>query len=425
MDRPNILYIICHDLGRHLGCYGDATVPSPNLDRLAGQGVRFTNFYGASTPCSPARGCLMTGRYAHCQGLMGLAHIGWGYHPGTRTVAHDLAGAGYLTALIGFQHESPDVNKLGYQHIWRDSTRSDLVADETIRFLGSEAPRRQPFFLSVGISEVHLPFDRDYYRFDDPAEVALPGFLPDNDETRRQMAMFHGAIRFMDQHVGRIIEALDRSDLAGSTVVVFTTDHGMAFPRAKSTLYDPGIGVAAIVRMPAAAGVGGTVCDDLISGVDLRPTLCELAGVAIAPEVQGRSFAAVLRGQGQHDARTEIFSEKNYHNHYDPCRCVRTQRYKYIRNFRDGPFALLPTDIEMAFPARCRRGDLNAPRPAEELYDLSADPWEENNLIDSPEHAQVRDQLRERLQAWMERTNDPVLENPLIPYPPEQFADRW
>jgi len=420
--KPNILYMICHDLGRHLSCYGDPTIRSPNLDKLAGEGVRFTNFFGASTPCSPARGCRMTGRYAHCQGLMGLAHKGWEYQPGTRSVVHDLNDAGYLTRLVGFQHETARPETLGYRQRWQESTRSDLVADEAIRFLGSSEACRGPFFLSVGVGEVHLPFDRDYYEFADPAEVALPAFLPDNEPTRRQMAMFHGAIRFMDEHLGRIVSALDDSPLRRNTIVIFTTDHGMAFPRAKSTLYDPGIGITLIFRMPESMGPGGSVRQELISGVDLRPTVCELAGAPIPDEVQGSSFASLLTGQGNYRARTEIFSEKNYHNHYDPIRCVRTDRYKYIWNLREAPYGLLPSDIEEAFPPRSRRPDLSAPRPEEELYDLSADPDEDHNLIGRAEHAEAADQLRAKLRQWMERTGDPFLSDKLIPYPPKQFA---
>jgi len=268
---------------------------------------------------------------------------------------------------------------------------------------------------------VHLPFDRDFYDYDDPAEVALPAFLPDNPHNREQMAMFHGAIRFMDVHVGRIVDALDEAGLTDSTIVVFTTDHGMAFPRAKSTLYDAGIGVTLIIRLPAAIGPGGQVRDELLSAVDIRPTLCALAGAPVGQGVQGRSFAPLLTGEQGYQPRAEAFSEKNYHDHFDPVRCVRTDRYKYIRNCRDSIKALLPCDIELHFPHRSRRPDLREPRPAEELYDLQADPGEEANLIDSPNHAAVRDDLRVRLDRWMAETDDPILTDPLIPYPPGQF----
>ncbi len=254
--------------------------------------------------------------------------------------------------------------------------------------------------------------------------MALPPFLPDNDLTRRQMAMFHGAIRFMDHHVGRLLGALDASGLRDNTIVIFTTDHGMAFPRAKSTLYDPGIGTACIVRMPEPTGLRGKTHEHLISSVDLRPTLCELGRARTGEEVDGRSFAALLAGGGEYRPRSDLFSEKNYHNHFDPCRCVRTDRYKYIRNFRDQIYGLMPSDIEMAFPARWRRRDLDAPRPPEELYDLAADPWEARSLIDDDAHAAARDELRRKLQEWMEQTHDPILKGRFIPYPPEQFAAR-
>jgi arylsulfatase A-like enzyme len=321
---------------------------------------------------------------------------------------------------VGFQHESRRAETLGYQRVWQESRSSDRVADEVIRFLHS-SDAGGPFFLSVGLEEVHLPFDRPRYRFDEPEKVALPSFLPDNEHNRRQMAMFHGAIRFMDLHVGRMLSALEDSPARDATVVVFTTDHGMAFPRAKSTLYDAGIGTALLVRMPPGAGATGAVRDQLLSAIDLRPTLCRLAGISSGTDVQGRSFAGLLTG-GEFHKRTEAFSEKNYHNHYDPIRCVIARGCKYIRNLRDAPNLLLPSDIAEAFPPRSRRPDSYAPRPKEELYNLSADPGEENNLADSPAHQAICGQLRDRLQQWMEQTADPLLTMEVIPYPPEQFA---
>ncbi len=418
--KPNIVYFICHDLGRHLACYGDQTIRSPHLDAMASEGVLFTNLVGASTPCSPARGCRMTGRYAHSQGLIGLVNRGWDYPTTPRSIINDLNDAGYFTQLVGFQHEASDVAELGYQGVWKDSVRADKVADRAIEFLGSEAASRQPFFLSMGTFEVHLPFDKPEYQPADPSEVALPSFLPDNEITRRQMAMFHGSIRFMDEQFGRILAALDASDLRNNTIVVFTTDHGMAFPRAKSTLYEAGIGVATIVRMPKSLGGRTGVCDELLSGIDLRGTLCELAGAPVGPDVQGRSFAPLLTGQGEYQPREEVFSEKNFHDCFDPIRCVRTRQYKYLRSFGDVTNLPLPQDIKRTFPPESLRSDALAPRPAEELYDLGADPGEETNLIDSPEHAAVRDDLRARLQAWMEQTDDPILSGEQIPCPPEQ-----
>ena len=425
--KPNILYFIVHDLGQHLACYGDGTIPSPNLDRLAAEGVKFTHFFGASTPCSPARGCRMTGRYSHDQGLMGLVNRGWDYPEPRRSIVHDLNEAGYFTQLVGFQHESSNVDELGYQavseHPERPRHRADKVADEAIRFLASDAAARQPFFLSMGTFEVHLPFDKEEYVPDDPADVALPGFLPDNEVTRGEMAKFHGSIRFMDEQFGRIMTALDASPMRDNTIVVFTTDHGMAFPRAKSTLYDSGIGVALIVRMPKSLAGPRGVCDELLSGIDLRPTLCELAGAEIDPDVQGRSFAALLTGSGDYVSRAEVFSEKNFHDCFDPIRCIRTDRYKHLRSFSETTNLPLPQDILRTFPPESLRGDAFDPRPAEELYDLQADPGEENNLAGSPDHAAVLDDLRGRLQRWMEETNDPILSGEQIPYPPEQPMD--
>jgi arylsulfatase A-like enzyme len=180
--------------------------------------------------------------------------------------------------------------------------------------------------------------------------------------------------------------------------------------------------VSLIVRMPPGAGSAGEVRGELLSSVDIRPTLAALAGAECEADIPGRSFAPLLTGEGTYEPREEVFSEKNFHDHYDPIRAIRNERYRYVRNFRPGPNLLLPSDIQRDFPPTSRRPDHFAPRPAEELYDLQADPGEETNLIDRPDLAAVRDDLRARLDRWMESTDDPLLTTDLIPWPAEQFG---
>lgn len=438
-DRPNILLVHWHDLGRHLGTYGRTGVPSPHVDALAEQGIRFDGAHCTAPLCSPARGSLFTGRYPHHNGLLGLAHLGWEYAPGTRTLPALLGEAGYRTALAGMQHESSRPETLGYDEVFalrrghEDREYCGPVTDAAVGWLeraagaagaagadGSEAgPGGRPFFLVVGFEETHRPYPTDRYPPDDPRSVTVPGFLPDNDWTRDDLASFQGSVRVADEATGRLLAALERLGLAEDTWVIFTTDHGTAFPRAKSTLYDPGTEVALVMRPPAAwrAPLGAT--DRLFSHVDLLPTALESLGLQPPPEVQGVSHAAWLAGGDPAPARDRVHTEKNFHDVYDPMRAVRTRRHKYVRSFEPRPRLALPGDIE-ASPTRRGYGDDHLrPRAAEELYDLDADPYERVNLAADPSHRDLRDQLAADLRRWQTDTEDPLLEGPLagVPWP--------
>ncbi len=395
---------------------------SPNLDRLAAEGVRFANCYSASTPCSPARGCLMTGRYAHCNGQIGLTHRGFPLPDEEKTIVDHLNAAGYLTAHIGLQHERHDPLANRYQVNDQETTHCEAVAQKAATFLRGRAEEGgAPFYLNAGFFEVHLPFERPEYRPDDPAAVLVPGWLPDSPRVREELARFNGAIRFMDEAVGVILDALRETGLERDTLVMFTTDHGMAFPRAKGTLYDPGIGVALILRPPPGLDRAGLVVDDLVSHIDIAPTFLDAAGVPIPNSIQGRSFWGLL-ADGDYEPRECVFAEKNFHDCYDPVRCVRTQHYKYLRSFETRPKVIISTDIRRS-PASDEMWPWAAePREAEELYDLRADPLEMKNIAAGPEAASVREELAARLDEWMQQTADPLLTGPL-PAPQEARVD--
>jgi len=412
-QQMNLLHIICHDAGRHLGCYGRADVPSPNLDRLAGEGVRFANCFTVSPPCSPARGALMTGRYAHSNGQVGLAHRGFELPENQRTITDYLNEAGYLTANIGLQHERKDPTKNRYQHDEHESNHCEVVAEKVVAFLEQQAKQAgPPFYLNAGFSEVHLPFDRAEYTPGDPARVSVPGWLPDNEGVREELARFNGAIGLMDQAVGTILAGLERTGLSENTLVMFTTDHGMAFPRAKGMLYDPGIGVALMMRMPPGRGPQGLAVHDIISSIDIAPTLLEAAGVSIPETIQGRSFLGLLTG-GAYEPRLSLFAEKNYHDSYDPIRCVRTGRLKYLRNFERRRKIVLASDQKRSSAAREMWPWVEEAREPEELYDLEADPYEMNNLAGEDDMKAVLEDLRGQLERWMEETGDPLLAGPV------------
>ncbi|HJN15140.1 MAG TPA: sulfatase-like hydrolase/transferase, partial [Armatimonadota bacterium] len=316
--------------------------------------------------------------------------------------------------LFGHQHEGKDVTRLGFQHLADRSVGTEChgVADQAARFLRNRGQGRHPFYARVGFGEVHRPYER--YEPADPSSVAMPPFLTDTQGARQDVAMFHGAVRTMDQAVGTLLSALDETGLRDDTVVVFTTDHGIAFPRAKSTLYDPGLNTALLMRWSGGLA-GGREADELLSNVDLMPTLLEVAGVQQPTDLTGRSFLSLLQG-GRYEPNTEVFAEKNTHVD-DHKRCIRTERHKYIRNYDDGPALRLPTDIEMSLTRR-DMGDAHlGPRAEFELYDLEADPWEQENLAGSAARSEVERDLACRLDAFLEATNDPILEGS-VPRPP-------
>ena len=406
-SRPPILLVICHDLGQYLGCLG-APIETPNLDGLAQDGVLFTNYCCTAASCSPSRGSIMTGRYPHNNGLVGLAHIGWEIGAQDVTLPMHLNAAGYSTHLFGHQHEHSEPARLGYRHIQLDGADARSASATLIGFLESVEPGGQPFFVSTGIAEPHRPYEREGYDRDDPDKLQPLPYLPDRPGIREDLAGLHGLIWRLDESIGKITAALERTGLAEDTLLIFTTDHGIAMPRAKGTCYDPGIQTALIVRWPGRFE-GGRRQDELLTNCDLLPTLLDLAGARTPSCVEGRSFLPLLDG-GDYQPREDIFAEMTWHDKYNPMRCVRTNDHKYIRNFGDRPLVYIPADIYVA-PAGQEMKDefYGSRRPPEELYDLRSDPLEMHNLIDDPAYAEVAERLRARVQDWMVETDDPLL----------------
>jgi arylsulfatase A-like enzyme len=405
---PNILYLHSHDTGRCVQPYGHQ-VPTPNIQRLADQGVLFRQAFSAAATCSGSRAALLTGQWPHVNGMMGLAHRGWSLHEPSRHLLHTLREAGYHSALVGEQHVSEDPSDLGYDHIVElGTTRVHDVAPAARELIFEGLP--EPFFFSVGFFETH----REYF---EPSSVrdALyslpPSHLPDTPETRRDMASFKASARSLDQGVGAVLEALDGQGLGANTLVILTTDHGLAVPGAKSTLYDRGLGVMLILRGPGFTG--GTVSEALVSQVDLFPTMCDLAGLDVPEWAHGRSLLEEPRSDD--DA---IFAEITYHAAYEPQRAIRTPRWKYIRRYGDRTRPVLANvDDGPTKDALLASGWGDRAIAAEQLFDLAVDPGEGTNLAGDAGCAPVLDELRDRLARWMADTRDPLLDGP-VPAPP-------
>jgi N-sulfoglucosamine sulfohydrolase len=409
---PNIVYLHSHDTGRHVQPYGHQ-IPTPNIQRIADQGLLFRQAFCAAPSCSGSRACLLTGQWAHVNGMTGLAHRGWELADYGRHIVHPLRAAGYWSALVGEQHVSADPGVLGYDHLVDiGTTRVASIAPAALQLLRSRPP--EPFFLSIGFFETH----REFF---EPSSVrdalygAPPGQLPDTPVTRADMAAFKASARSLDQGVGVVLHGLDEAGLADNTLVVLTTDHGLPFPGAKATLSDRGLGVMLIIRGPGGFH-GGHVIDSLISHVDLYPTLLELAGAPMPDDVHGYSLLPVARREVS-EVREELFAELTYHAAYDPQRAIRTDRHKLIRHFGERLEPVLPNvDDSPSKSLLISAGWGGDPRPRLELYDLIMDPAEMRNLAEVDEYSQLRAGLDHRLHDWMADTDDPLVNGP-VPAP--------
>ena len=410
---PNILYIHSHDSGRYLSPYGHP-VPTPNLKKLALEGVLFRQAFCAAPTCSPSRACLLTGQYAHQNGMLGLAHRGFAMNDYRRHILHTLRDGGYRSVLAGLQHIADKPEKIGYDELLRPrSNRAADVAPAAVSFLNRKP--KEPFFLDVGFFETHREYPRPTAN-DDPRYLMPPSPIPDTAATRADMAGFHASARVLDDGIGHVLEALERNGLAANTLVVSTTDHGIAFPRMKCNLTDAGWGVSLILRGPGIFS-GGKVTDALVSHVDLFPTLCEAAGVKAPAWLEGRPLAPLLRGESA-QVRGEAFAEVNYHASYEPQRAVRTRRYKYVRRYGDRSAPVLPNcDDSPSKSLWLDSGWRERPDDREQLYDLVFDPAEQRNLAGDSRAGEALREMRGRLDSWMSRTEDPLLHGP-VPAPP-------
>ena len=422
-ERPNILLLTSHDTGDWFHCCGHTTVSSPSIDALAAEGIRFSRHFCTSPVCTPSRGAMLTGRYPQTNGLMGLVQTpySWRYRKGERHLSHILKDAGYQTVLVHHQHETRELEQLGFQTaigLTRDEYFSDSyrrfrpaseVAERVADYLSGEAGQSRPFYAQVGFFETHTPHDFGGSRPYDAEGVEIPPHISDDEQARRKFASLQGSVRSLDNAIGIIVEALKETGLADNTIVVLTVDHGPEFPRSKWCVYDAGIRTALIIRWPEGGIVGGRSCSHITSNVDLLPTLLELIDGPVPENVQGRSFVAAALNPDAEPARDTAFAMMHSHYRWHEARCIRTESHKLIWNF--SPSRERPMPCSLGWRGR------GPERPVLELYDIEADPWEMNNLAEEKSPQPLRTELHRRLMDWMQSVQDPILEGPIItPY---------
>lgn len=436
-DRPNIVFIIGDDISwDDFGCYGSATARTPHTDRLARQGIRFTNAYLTASSCSPSRNSFSTGRYPHNNGAGSELH---------RPVAAHLVRfpallrtAGYHTVLSGKNHMPQAKPAAGEPE---PPAPFDVIDDGQVpgnhgghgRWVEhlQKRPRDRPFFAWFAALDAHRAWDGDnewdaaaYGPKHDPARVRVPPFLVDDEATRRDLASYANEVTRFDHFIGRVVAELERQGILDQTLIFITADNGRPFPRAKTRLHDSGMKAPFVAHWPAGIRNPGTPRAGLISAIDLAPTILDVAGVAAPASFQGVSFRPLFAVP---DARVRrfAFSEHNWHDYAANARAVRDGEYLYLVNFQpaapwQGPADSVRSPSHASLVSAQAAGRLDraqqdvflAPRPTEELYRTAGDPDQLTNLATDPRHADALLRLRGVMRQWREETADSVPADP-------------
>jgi len=433
-DRPLSVLLMtaddlhCESLGSFGGRIADLT---PNLDRLASQGMRFSRAHVNAAICQPSRGILATGRYGHNSGIMGFMHT----DRDVPTVMETLRGRGYLTGILGkVDHSTPEADyRWDFAHdqgelgAGRDPARYYKFCKEFFECCRREG---KPFYFMVNSHDPHRPFHvpgkpipgavepSATYR---PKDVPVPGVLPDLPGVRKELSHYLNSVRRCDDTFGRVLEALKESGYEDTTLVMFLSDNGIAVPFAKCNVYLASTRTPWIVRWPGVVKPGSVDEDHFISGVDFFPTVLEALGLDTPEGLDGRSFAPLLRGQKQ-AGRDRVFTQidKKSDGEAVPMRAVQDAHFGYLfnawsdghrvyRNRNEGMTMKAMNRAARDDPAVAGRVRMFRYRVQEELYDLAGDPDCLENLIDRPEHRQTADRLRGELRDWMKQTGDPLL----------------
>jgi N-sulfoglucosamine sulfohydrolase len=421
--QPNFIVFIADDAAwNDCGPYGNQNIKTPNINTLAEEGVIFTNAFLTTSSCSPSRCSILTGRYPHSTGAPEL-HMPL---PSDQLLfAGELQKAGYFTAVAGKYHIGP--KRAEFDTIYGGHPSGCEYWLEALQ----NRPKDKPFFLWLAALDPH----RDYFpntipEPHRPEDVIVPPNLPDNDSTRKDLALYYDEISRMDSYIGEVMAELKNQGVDENTLVIYMTDNGRPFPRAKTRMYDSGIKTPFIVRWPEKLEKGTT--NALVSSIDIAPTFCELAGAGISETYQGISFVPVLENYSA-KTRDYIAAEHNWHDYQAHERAIRNHKYLYIRNAFPELTASPPADALRSITYQemirmYKAGELNenqldcfiAPRPAEELYDVENDPYQLHNLAENAEYVSALNEMRKLLDNWIVEFDDKIPENPT----PDKF-DRW
>ncbi|MFN9717985.1 MAG: sulfatase-like hydrolase/transferase [Planctomycetota bacterium] len=442
MIRPNILWISCEDISPLLGCYGDITATTPNLDRLASEGARFTHAFSCHGVCAPSRTGIITGMFPTSLGANHMRSKA-GVPDHIRLFPQLLREAGYYCT---------NNSKTDYNLMW--DQRATWDASSARAHWKNRPTTETPFFSVFNLTMTHeskvwpsgwseIVKDMDVSLRHQPDRMVVPPLYPNTAAVREDFARLADLITVMDNEVGRLLRELDDAGLSESTIVMFWSDHGNGLPRAKRWTYDSGSHVPLIVRVPepfrAMAGIGEPGADDfrMVSLLDLGPTVLNLAGIRVPEFMHGKPFL----GPGRHGGHDFVFGARDrLDERFDMVRTVRNRRFRYVRNFMPWRPALQhvaygETNETLKEMRRLRAaGELGqdsaqwfeVPRAAEELYDLEKDPWELHNLAEESEHQTLLEDLRNQLDAWQIETRDVhLLPEIMLDETQQANGERW
>ena len=450
----SVLVIMAEDMGLQLGAYGDDTVPTPNIDRLAEQGVTFQNAYATAPTCSPARSSFYTGLYPHQNGHYGLAsEYGYRVHDNVPTLPERLGRADIASGVTYKIHVDPQSKfKFDYEftHEWFIERGSHPwnIPEAVDAFAGmmDEIPKDQPFFFQANTHDTHKPWvggegeafrpqinelGEPYVELTAEDEVMLPA-MPDDvvptEALHREYAEYYNAVQRFDWTVGKYLDALEASGRADRTVIILTADHGPPLARGKLATYELGLRVPLIIRWPGVTKPGDTR-DQLVSHVDLTPTMDDALGLDTPEGTAGLSLLPLLKdpdAEWRDYVVGEFFSHTTYRQ-LNPGYTIRDDRYKLLINtLSTAKYTKANTTNHKLIPA----GNIDywaaikspqdtlahrvyrrlTDRPAVELYDLQEDPYEYDDLAEDPEYADVRARLEAGLQTFREATDDPFVD---------------
>ncbi len=413
--KPNLVFILADDCSYwDIGAYGSKDAITPNIDKLASGGKKFTRCYQAAPMCSPTRHNLYTGLYPVKTGAYPNHTMA---KDGTKSIVHYLKPLGYRVALAGKRHIAPE-EVFPFEYLTDGNTVDDYPAVD--RFMKDASSRDEPFCLFFCSKEPHTPWDKGDPSLFPPEKLILPPFFVDTKDTRENFSRYLAEINYLDWQVGQVLDLLDHNGLADNTLLIFSSEQGNSFPFSKWTCYDVGVHSAFIARWPGYIDPG-TVSDALIEYSDVLPTFIEVAGGVPPAYLDGKSLLRLLLGKTEKhkDSAFSLQTTRGINNGspYYGIRSVVTDRYRYIYNLTpDVPFQNNITQKETwwkswqsvaeadAFAARMVRNYQY--RPGRELYDVKKDPYCMHNLADDPAYKEIIKELHGKLMAWMEACND-------------------
>lgn len=414
-SRPNLVLIIGDDISiDDHGVYGHPRIRTGNVDKLAANGLRFDNAQLTIPSCSPSRASIITGRYPHNTGAPEL-HMP--LPAGQVMFPQLLKESGYYTAAMGKWHLG-DAARVAFEDIGDSRPSGAELWVKTLR----DRPADRPFFMWFAAHDAHRNWEPDpEAEAHSPDDAVVPPYLVDAPGTRQDLAGYMDEVQRLDRYVGEVVAELERQGVLDNTLLIYMADNGRPFPRDKAALYKGGIQTPFVVHWPAGLKESGLVSDSLVSAVDIAPTLLEVAGVEVPETVQGVSFTPLFQEPGQ-EIRDYAFAEMNWHTQFFHLRAVRWKHYLFIRNAAPELSLMMGATLNRGYPAsvdlaRARdEGELTpaqasnflVPRPAEELYDVEADPHQVTNLAEDVRHRPALEHLRSVLDRWQDETGDTV-----------------